>query len=147
MSRAALLLVVAILLSCAPREESAPDTMAMTPETTGASYAGTWTIEGMPEDRDTVLLTYSLVGTEDRTGWTVTLPGREPMETRVVWMDADSLVLESGPFPSALRENEMLTTHNVLRLEGGRLVGTTTAHYETTGADSVATFRIVGTRR
>lgn len=149
MSRAALLLVLPIMLACSPAEETPmEDTTAMTAEAPAPmNYAGNWTVEVMPEARDTVLLTYDLVATNDQTGWRMTLPGRDEMSPRIVSISGDSVVLENGPYSSVLRSDVMVTTHSTMRLEGDRLVGTTTARYNTTGADSVVMLRMVGTRR
>ena len=150
MSRAALLLVLPMLLACTPAEEEAPmaDTTAMTAEAPAPlNYAGNWTVTSMPEDRDTVLVTYDLVATNDQSGWTTTLPGRETQPLRIVSISGDSVVSELGPFESVLRPNVMVTTHTTLRPEGDRLVGTTIARYATTGADSVTILRVQATRK
>lgn len=148
MSRAALLLALPMILACA-REEEAPmtDTAAATAEAPAANYAGNWTINTMPEGRDTVVVTYDIVATNDQTGWSIVLPGRQAMEPRIVSISGDSVVTELGPFESVLRPNVMVTTHTTMRLEGDQLVGTTIARYNTTGPDSVVTLRVVGTRR
>src|SRR5690606_34147176 len=96
---------------------------------------------------DSVLITYDLTATSTMDGWTSTLPGREPMPVRVVLVDGDSVVAEAGPFASALREGEMVTTRTVVRLQGEMLVGTIEAHYAGGGADSVTTGRLHGMRK
>jgi hypothetical protein len=101
----------------------------------------------MPEAKDTVVLTYSLETTNDKTGWKITLPGRPTMELRVVSMDNDSVVVENGPYSSVLRKNQMVTTHSSMHMERDKLVGTTIAHYSTKGADSVAILRTEATRQ
>lgn len=120
---------------------------AEAPAPAPVSYAGNWTVNVMPEAKDTVLLTYSLEMTGDKTGWKLTLPGREAMEPRVVSMDNDSVVVENGPYSSALRKNVMVTTHSSMHMEGDKLVGMTTARYNTNGADSVVMLRTTGTRQ
>ena len=149
MSRAALLLVLPMMLACAPAEETPmEDTTAMTAEAPAPlNYAGNWTVEVMPEAQDTVLVTYDMVATNDQSGWTTTLPGRETQAVRIVSISGDSVVSELGPFQSVLRPNEMVTTHTTLRPEGDRLVGTTIARYPTTGADSVTILRVRATRK
>ena len=149
MSRAALLLVVPMMLACTPREEAPMvDTTAMTAEAPAPmNYAGNWTVTSMPEGRDTVLVTYDMVATNDQSGWSVTLPGRPVQTPRIVSMSADSVVLELDPFESVLRPGQMVTTHTVFRMEGGRLVGTTIARYPTGGADSVTVLRVQATRK
>lgn len=148
MKRAVLLLVLPLVLACA-RQEEAPmdDTAAMESTAPAMNYAGNWTANSMPEGRDTVLVTYDMVGSNDQNGWSVTLPGRETMPLRVISISADSVVSELGPFQSVLRPSEMVTTHTTLRPEGDRLVGTTIARYSTTGPDSVTVLRVEATRR
>jgi len=101
----------------------------------------------MPQAKDSVLLTYKLVATNDKTGWTLTLPNRPTMEARVMSMDSDSIVVENGPYQSVLRKAVQVWTHSSMHLEGDKLVGTTVAHYTTKGADSVTNLRTEGTRQ
>jgi hypothetical protein len=149
MSRAALLLVLPMMLACTPAEETPmADTPAVTAEAPAPlNYAGNWTVTNMPEGRDTVLVTYDMVATNDQSGWSLSLPGRPVLRPRVVSISADSVVLELDPFESVLRPGQMVTTHTVFRMEGDRLVGTTIARYPTGGADSVTVLRTTATRR
>lgn len=151
MSRAALLLVLPIVIGCAKKDEPAADTSAMAPAPTAAApapmnVAGHWTMTVMPADKDTTLLTYTLDATNDMTGWKMTLPGRQAMDIRVLSMDNDSIVSENGPYSSALRKNVMVTTHSNMHMAGDKLVGTTIAHYSSNGPDSVLNLRTTGTR-
>ena len=156
MPRAALLLVVPVMLACTKKEAPPADTTAAAPAPTAAapvapaapvSYAGKWKVKVMPSDKDTVILTYDLEATADKTGWKLTLPGRAAMTVTVVSMDNDSAVVENGPYSSALRKNVTVTTHSAMHMAGDTLVGLTTAHYKTKAADSVANLRTVGTRQ
>jgi hypothetical protein len=145
-----MLLAIPFLIACTSKEAPPADTaaLAVTPDASAApNYAGNWTVQVMPAEKDSVLLTYDLVTTADRSGWKMTLPGREVMEPRVVHMDNDSVVVENGPYSSALRKNVMVTTRSVMRMEGDKLTGTTIARYDTKGADSVVNLRTVGTRK
>ena len=150
MSRRVLLLLFPLAFACTNKEAPPADTaaLAVVPDASAApNYAGNWTINVMPADKDTVLLTYDLVATADQTGWKMTLPGREVMEPRIVHMDKDSVVIENGPYSSALRKNVMVTTRSVMRLDGDNFAGTTIARYDTKGADSVVNLRTAGTRK
>lgn len=153
MSRVALLLVLPIIFGCTKKDEPAADTSAMAPAAPAAAVtatpmnlAGHWTVQVMPADKDTTLLTYTLDATADKTGWKMTLPGRPAMDLRVLSMDNDSVVSENGPYSSALRKDVMVTTHSNFHLEGDKLVGTTIARYNTKGADSVLNLRNLGTK-
>jgi hypothetical protein len=150
MSRVALLVVVPMVLAACSKKEAPPaDTAAAVappPAPAPVNYAGTWTVNVMPETKDSVVLTYKLESTNEKTGWKLTLPGRPVMEPRVISMDNDSVVLENGPYSSALRKNVQVTTHSAMHMEGDKLVGTTIAHYNTKGADSVTTLRTSGSK-
>jgi hypothetical protein len=147
MLRAGLLLVVPLLLACTPREETPMADTTVAADAAPLNYAGTWTVNVMPEAQDTVLLSYELVTTNEPTGWSLTLPGREPEMPRIISMNSDSVVVKNGPYPSAFRPNVMVTTYSTIWLEGDRLMGRGVARYETTDPDSVMVFRTVGTRR
>ncbi|HUQ47177.1 MAG TPA: hypothetical protein VM053_02910 [Gemmatimonadaceae bacterium] len=150
MSRVALLLVLPIVFGCAKKDEPAADTAMSAAPTAAApaplNVAGKWTMQVMPADKDTTVLTYTLDATNETTGWKMTLPGRDAMNIRVIHMDNDSIVSENGPYSSALRKNVMVTTHSNMHMEGDKLVGTTIARYDTKGADSVVNLRTTGTR-
>ena len=52
-----------------------------------------------------------------------------------------------GPYESVLQKGLKVTTAQCVdRLQDGKLVGTTVAHYATKGADSVRNLRSEGTR-
>lgn len=150
MSRVALLLVVPLMLACSKKEEPAADTTAMAPAPPAApapvSYAGKWSMTTMPQDKDTVLVSYTMEATDSMTGWKLSLPNRPTMDSRVLSMDNDSVVIETGPYESVLRKGVQVTTHTVAHIEGDKLVGTTTAHYKSKGADSVRVLRISGSK-
>lgn len=111
-----------------------------------ASVAGRWDVRVMGETGDSVLTTYVLNATADTNGWTVTFPNEAPIPSRVVSVGGDSIVINTGPFASRLRAGTQVTTDVVLRMQDGKLMGQTTAHYVTSGADSVVRLRSEGTR-
>jgi hypothetical protein len=110
-----------------------------------ASVAGSWNMQTMPADRDTVLVSYVLTATADTAGWTLTFPGRAPIPIRILAVAGDSVVSEAGPYESALRPGVQVTTTTVNRMEGDALVGTTVARYSA-GPDTVLHLRSRGTR-
>jgi hypothetical protein len=138
--------LVGLLLACGKTNEAPrADTAAAAPAALElASLAGTWTVRTMPDGRDTVI-TGQLVATNTTEGWTMTLPGLQPVPVRVR-VDGDSLMTEAGPFPSVLRKGTMVTTSSVYRVQDGKLVGTLVARYTGAGADSVLTGRQEATR-
>jgi hypothetical protein len=123
----------------APAMEEAPAALSL------ADMAGTWNVKSRVEGSDTEL-TYDIVATADKSGWTLNFPKRDPIPLRIVAVEGDSVVYQAGPFESALRKGVQVNTDVVARLQDGKLVGTTTAHYDVKGADSVATLTFEGTR-
>jgi hypothetical protein len=88
-----------------------------------------------------------MVATGDTSGRVFNFPKRKPVPLRVIVVDGDSIVTEAGPFQSVLRKGAKVTvSHSVYRLQDGKLVGATTAHYATSGPDSVAHLRFEATR-
>ena len=149
MRRLVLLCGAAIVVGCAKKEaEPAADTTAAAPAPmmlTAADVAGKWHVVVTPETSDSTVTEYDMTATAADTGWVVSLPNRPPMSPRVMF-SGDSVVMDMGPFESVLRKGVQVTTHSVSRMQGGMLVGTTTAHYATTSGDSVTVLRTRATR-
>jgi len=111
-----------------------------------ADVAGKWKVRTMDESGSHPVETVLNV-TADTSGWTTTAPGRKPVAVRVVAVAGDSIVTESGPRESFILKGVQVTTRNVSRLQDGKLVGVTEAHYALKdGRDSVARRPSVGTR-
>jgi hypothetical protein len=153
MRRFALCCCVAVLAGCAkPEQQAARDsTAALAAGATAApialaDVAGKWTMKTMREGSDSVLISYEMVAGADANGWSFNFPNRQPVPIRVLAVEGDSIVTEAGPYESVLRKGVQVSTHSVMRLQGGNVVGTTVAHYSTTGADSVVYLRTEGTR-
>ena len=154
MRRIALCCCAVALVACnKPKEEPAMESTAAAPEAPAApapialaDVAGKWSVRTMAETGDSTLLTYELVASGDSSDWSLNFPKRKPVPMRVVAVAGDSIVTEAGPFESALRKGIQVKTRTVSRLQDGKLIGTTTAHYATKGADSVRNLRFEGTR-
>lgn len=144
----AVLCSAVLLVGCAKSEQQAgeaaeagqPAAMAL------ADVAGTWNVTAMPAVGDSVLTTYQLTATADTAGWTMKFANGLTVAARVAAVAGDSIVVEAGPYESVLRPGVMVWTRSVSRLSDGKLVGTFTAHYQTTGADSVLNGRHEGVR-
>lgn len=112
------------------------------------SAAGTWNVRVMPMDKDTTLTTNVLTATADPAGWSFVQASGEKVKVRDVTVAGDSITTAAGPFKSGVRAKmtvkDLRTTY---RLQDGKLVGVTTAKYETTGPDSVRQFRLEGTKQ
>ena len=111
-----------------------------------SSFAGTWRVRGFNAKGDSIV-GYQLVATADTAGWKIVFPNRAPVAAHVVAVAGDSVTMEAGPYASVLRKGLQVRTHAVIRLQGGKLVGTTVAHYVTSKDDSVLLIRNEGTRQ
>ncbi len=143
------------LVACAKSDDAAAttDTAAGAVGATAAAapisladVAGRWTVRAIPETGDTTAVVSQLNASADTSGWTMTLPNRPPVATRVVLVSGDSIVTENGPYDSVLRKGVQVTTRSVMRLRDGKLIGNTVARYTTTGPDSVLRLRTEATR-
>ena len=146
MNRFAILCCAAFLVGCSQSDEQAEMEMPGAPMISLADVAGVWTMQALPEMGDSALVTYQMVATDNTEGWTLTFPDREPIPARVVAVAGDSIIVEAGPYESALRGEVMVSTRSVVRLQNGNLTGTFVARYQTTEPDSVLRGRQRGTR-
>ena len=156
-TRIAICCGVAVLAGCAKKDNAAVDTSAMasttasttTTSTSGAvnlaDVAGKWNMKAVPMSGDTTPTTYVLTATNTTDGWTITFPGRAPIPVKVT-TDADSIMLQAGPFASVRRKGVQVTTFSVARLQSGVINGSTTAHYKTNRADSILVLTTSGKR-
>jgi hypothetical protein len=64
-----------------------------------------------------------------------------------VTVSGDSIMLKSDAYPSMRRKGKEVVTETVYHVKDGKLVGTTTAHYAKSGADSVLTLKVEGTKQ
>jgi len=108
--------------------------------------AGKWEMKTMNEKGDSTLVKYELIAKADPAGWELHFPKRKPVTAHVT-ADGDSIMIDAGPYESVLRKGLQVTTHGVARLQDGKLVGTTVAHYATKSADSVLHLKLEGTRK
>ncbi len=148
--------LVLALVGCSPKEK-VPEAMpaaepAAAPAAAApaafslADAAGKWTYVAKSPTGDTVLVTAELNATADAAGWTITYPGRAPIPMTVM-VSGDSAMTSVGPYESVLRKGVKVTTEGVVRLSGGKMVGTSTAHYTVKTADSVRALIIEATRK
>jgi hypothetical protein len=156
MRRFALLCSAALLAGCTKSETPpaadtgmapAPVEAPTPPPITLGEVAGKWAVTGKNEAGDSTLVTYDLTATADTTGWTIKFPNRQPVPLRIASVSGDSIVVEGGPYESALRKGVQVTTHTVWRMQDGKLVGRTVAHYATTGPDTMRIVVSEGTRK
>ena len=130
-------------------DQAAADSTAVAPAPAApaaislADAKGKWKMRTMADGSDSTLVEYTLDAGD--AGWTMHFPKRPPVPVKAT-ADGDSIVGDAGPYESVLRKGVKVTTHSVFRLQDGKLVGTTVAHYAIKGADSVRNLRSEGTR-
>jgi len=145
MRRVALVIGAVLFAGCAKKEAPPPAEVPAPPSIDLVALAGTWATQTTAEGSDSVLVSGTITATADPAGWTISLPGRDPVPMSVT-VSGDSLLTSMGPFESVLRPGVQVTTTGVLRLVDGKLTGPMQAHYVTTGADSVARLWTTATR-
>ena len=102
-----------------------------------ADVAGHWKVRALAVDSDTVLTTYQLWTSADTGTWKIKFDSRpDTIPIRVLRVAGDSIMIQAGPYHSALRET-MVTTRTTLRLRDGKLFGRSTARYESGTPDSI----------
>ena len=131
-----------VLLACAPAADSRVDSAAArepAPKSplTLADVAGRWRVRANNYRGDS-LTVFEINATRDTTGWTITFPNRPALPLQIIAVAGDSIVTETGPYPSVLRRTVAVRSlRSVHRLQGNEIVGSFTARYETTAPDSV----------
>ena len=146
---------VLVTVACAKKEQPNAETAAAAapspapppaPAVTLADFAGKWQVTATPmSGKDTSATKYTLTATADTTGWMIDFPSGVKVPVHVM-LSGDSVIDKTGVFSSQRRKNVKVSTEGSLRLEGGKLTGMTTAHYQRAGADSVLQLRIDGTK-
>ncbi len=145
---------VAVLAACAKTETPKADTAAAAAAApapapapaaaTLADFAGKWNMRAVPEAGDTTATTYVLTASADST-WTLKYSNGLEVKAHAM-ASGDSVVIDAGPYASVRQKGLKVTTHGALRRDGDKLVGASTAHYNTTKPDSVLRLRMEGTR-
>ena len=160
MRRLMLVLSTAVVMGCAKKEETPPETVAEPPAPVApapidlAAVAGTWDVKTMgatsipaiaPMAAASVMTTFTLEASADTAGWLMAFPKRTPMKLSIT-VSGDSIMSVSPEYESVLRKGVKVHTNTVWRLVGDKLVGHTVAHYAGAGADSVLQLRSEGTK-
>jgi hypothetical protein len=143
------LIVAAFLVSsCTPADDTAEelpvDTAAAATAPAAADADGMWDMRAVPvsgSDTTPTIFQLQVAGGV----WTLMLPNREPIVAQVV-ADADSFMVDAGPYQSVRRQGVTVSTHSVYRVSGDQMTGSTVARYQNAGADSVLQLRTTGTR-
>lgn len=96
-----------------------------------SDVAGRWEAKSMMGPNDSVVTTFTLNARASRKGWSIMFPGRKhAVPTRVVASGGDSIVTETGPYPSVLRPGQTVKVlRAVLHRSGDTMAGTFSAEY------------------
>jgi hypothetical protein len=112
-----------------------------------ADVAGKWNSRAVPDSGpDTTATASVMTATGTTSGWTIMFPGHGAPIAERVTVGGDSIMVDAGPYPSVRRKGQQVTTHSVMRMRDGKLVGETVAHYAVKTADSVLMLHTVSTR-
>jgi hypothetical protein len=154
-SRLALCCAALVVAACAKKEAPKDTAAAMTavpapapaPALAASDVAGTWHFAAVPTTgKDTSATEFDLAATADSADWTMTFTKSKLKVPAKHSISGDTLTISAGPFASQRRKGLKVSTVSTLKLDAGKLVGQTVAHYEKAGADSVATLRTEGTK-
>lgn len=111
-----------------------------------AELAGRWKMTATNAANDSTLVVYEMTATADTTGWSIMYPTHPKAIALHVKVDADSVIMDAGPYASTARKGATVTIHGVSRLEGGKLVGAETARYRVDSTESVVHITLDGIR-
>lgn len=156
-ARLALCCTALVVAACAKKEAPKDTAAAMTPAAApapapapalaAADVAGNWHFAATPTTgKDTSATEFDLAATADSADWSMTFTKSKLKVPAKHSISGDTLTISAGPFASQRRKGMKVSTVSKLKLEGGKLVGETTAHYMNAGADSVTTLRTEGSK-
>ena len=95
---------------------------------------------------DSTLVTYDMTATADTIGWSILYPNHATPIALRVRIDADSVIMDAGPYASTARKDATVTIHGVVHVREGKLVGTESAYYKIDTTESVVHIKLEGTR-
>jgi hypothetical protein len=94
------------------------------------SAVGSWNAKTMMGVKDSVVTTYTFTVAPDGKSATLKFPDRNALASRIVAMAGDSIVTETGPYPSVLRAGQTVKLlRNVSHVKGDEMWGTFEAKY------------------
>jgi hypothetical protein len=144
---------VLLLAACAKKEAPVDTAAAVVPAPAPApaptvalaDLAGKWKVTTVGTGKDSTVTTTTLVATADTSGWSLELPSGKKVPLHVT-VAGDSVLTKSEVYSSIRRKGVKVWTEGSLRLDNGKLVGTTVGHYQNAGADSLLTLRTEGVK-
>jgi hypothetical protein len=155
-TRIALAVAAVSVAACAKKEQPPVDTAAAAaaaapapapaPAVTLADFAGRWNLVTKPESGPDTTVTKVVLIAADTGDWVMETPTKLKVKHHVT-LSGDSVMLKSEPYASMRRKGKQVWTESVYRLQNGKLVGPTIAHYANSGADSVLRLTTEGTKQ
>lgn len=106
--------------------------------------SGRWNVRVIPELGDTTSISFLLTATSSTNGWTITFPDQKPIPARVLLVAGDSVLIETGPFPSTRRPGVQTIARDVYHLRVDELVGTAVWRDLISAPDSIVRMRLAG---
>jgi hypothetical protein len=150
--------IVSLITGCAKSDQAAKDSAAAAAAAPApapappppapfslADAAGKWQVSAVPVTGDTTPTKYVLTATADTSGWVMTFPSGVKVPLQIM-VSGDSVIMKTGTFASQRRKNVKVKTEGSLKIQNGKMIGSTVAHYMNAGADSVLQLRIEGTK-
>lgn len=135
---------VALLVACAPAEDTAEQATEQPAGPTLADFAGTWDLTATVEGAEGPV-TVVLSGSADGSDWVMHAEGRDPIPLTVTVV-GDSMISESAEYESLLREGVMVRVRTASVLTDGMLTGTMVATYTTPDGDVQVPGTVSGAR-
>lgn len=111
-----------------------------------ADLGGNWKMTATNAANDSTLVTYQMTATADTTGWSILYPNHATPIALHVRIDADSVIMDAGPYASTARTGATVTIHGVVHVRDRKLVGTESAYYKVNTTESVVHIKLEGTR-
>lgn len=151
--RAIALFSFVILLAACSSADTPPaaDTSAVVSEAPPAALSlatmtGMWDTNVRRQGTDSIVAT-NVVNATDSTAWTFAFPNRAPIAMRITGTSGDTVMWETDAFESAVKKGLMTRNSGKSWIRDGKMMGSVTARYETTGPDTVIVFDTEGTKR
>lgn len=120
-----------MVAGCGGKEDNAPKS-DMTSDSPFAVYAGDWMTEVYSLDGGEPLVATLLKATDSQQGWSMKFTHMdEAVPANTVFLKGDSVVMEIGPYPSALREGATVqSVTSYLHKDGDAMSGRFHAVYD-----------------
>ncbi len=111
-----------------------------------ADLAGNWKRTATNAANDSTLVTYQMTAAAHTIRWSILYPNHATPIALRVRIDADSIIMDAGPYASTARKGATVTIHGVVHVRDGKLVGTESAYYTVGATEPVVRIKLTGTK-